>query len=86
MTFDGWNYKVMPEMLFERRNPGCTLFRSAKHGGRNVVLAVAGDGLNTAEIFDYTNNGATKWEQSNALSFYRSQNVLCQSKFYKSDQ
>ena len=67
MTFDGWNYKVMPEMLFERRNPGCTLFRSAKHGGRNVVLAVAGDGLNTAEIFDYTNNGATKWEQSKYL-------------------
>ena len=54
----------MPEMQFERRNPGCSLFRSAKHGGRNVVLAVAGDGLATSEIFDYTNNGATKWEQS----------------------
>ena len=54
-----------PNLLHKREYAGCTLFRSAKHNNRTVVLAAGGDGQRTAEILDYT--GANVWEESKPI-------------------
>ena len=46
-----------------RKESGCALFTSPLHGDRPVVLIVGGQGLNKAEILDYTVTDT--WEQSN---------------------
>ena len=52
-----------PTLLEKRRNAACTLFQSAKHDGRPVVLAAGGYDGRTAEILDYSKENAT-WERS----------------------
>ena len=52
-----------PSLLYERLSHACTLFSSAKHGGRPVVLSAGGYGQSTAEIMDYTMSNA-EWERS----------------------
>jgi hypothetical protein len=49
-------------MKYKRDNPACTLFHSALHNGRPVVLAAGGYGQATAEVYDYTNSN--QWETS----------------------
>ena len=54
-------YTNGPSMSYERRDSGCTLFNSALHNGRPVVLAAGGSPA-TAEVYDYTN--ANQWQTS----------------------
>ena len=51
-----------PSLNYVRRDAGCTLFNSALHNGRPVVLAAGGYTTDTAEVYDYTN--ANQWETS----------------------
>merc|ERR1712087_631519 len=55
-----------PSLNSERIGFGCTLFNSALHGNRPVVLAVGGNTLNTAEVLDYT-NGVNTWEEIGSI-------------------
>merc|ERR1719266_806557 len=59
------SYEDGPSLLFDRDEAGCTLFYSAKHGGRPVILISGGDYQTTSEIFDYTISNS--WEQIGSL-------------------
>ena len=61
----------MPSMRFDRYSFGCTVFNSAMHDNREVVLAVGGDGESSAEVLDHTQPNA-QWTASNYsfLLFY----------------
>ena len=56
------SYTPGPDLLYTRFHAGCTVFNSAKHSNRPVVLAAGGSVSGTAEVFDYTNTNA--WEES----------------------
>ena len=59
----------MESMLHKREYHGCTIFKSGLHDGRPVMIAAGswdGSGSNTAEIFDFTKEGAT-WQESNDI-------------------
>ena len=56
-------------MQHERGDFGCTIFMSMLHDGRPVIIVAgswSGSGSNTAEIFDFTKEGAT-WQESNDI-------------------
>ena len=54
------------EMKFERKISSCTVFKSAKHGSREVIFIGGGSGSdNTAEILDYSRTD--KWEQGTII-------------------
>ena len=54
-------YTTGPSLSYDRRHSACTIFNSALHDGRPVVLAAAGPD-NSAEVFDYTK--ANQWQTS----------------------
>ena len=54
----------LPSMRFDRYAFGCTVFNSAMHDNREVVLAVGGDGESSAEVLDHTQPNA-QWAASN---------------------
>ena len=56
------NHAAAPRLLFDREGAGCTIFKSAKHNNRHVILVVGGENTNTAEIYDYTES--IEWEES----------------------
>ena len=58
------SYTTGPSMNFNRINAACTLFHSALHDGRPVVLAAGGNGQTTAEVYDYTNTNTSQWQTS----------------------
>ena len=64
------SFESGPPLLFGRRFPACTLFRSPLHEGRQVVLVVGGksDGEVSAEVLDFTNT-SSKWMQSKWLIY-----------------
>ena len=64
------SFESGPPLLFGRRFPACTLFRSPLHEGRQVVLVVGGksDGEVSAEVLDFTNT-SSKWIQSKWLIY-----------------
>ena len=67
----------MYSMLHERGYHACTIFKSGLHDGRPVIIAVgsfAGSGSKTAEVLDFTKEGAT-WQESNDIF-----TLLCFSK------
>ena len=54
------------DMIFERKISSCTVFKSAKHGSREVIFIGGGSGSdNTAEILDYSRTD--KWEQGTII-------------------
>ena len=55
------SFSTNPNLINDRWEAGCALFKSALHGNRPVVLAVGG-GSATTEVFDY--EVANSWEQS----------------------
>ena len=57
----------LPSLNEERIGLGCAVFKSILHDNREVVLAVGGYGLATAEVYDYTQSNAT-WTMSIFLS------------------
>jgi hypothetical protein len=59
-TFD----QSLPPMLYDRSDFGCASFYSPLHDNREVVLAVGGSYLATAEILDYSQPNAN-WTKSN---------------------
>ena len=65
LVFDPNNnsFNTGPSLLYGRHYHACTLFSSAKHGGRPVVFIAGGYNQYTAEILDYTASNA-RWEQS----------------------
>ena len=52
-----------PAMKVNRTDFACTSFKSQKHAGRSVVVAIGGVGSNNYEILDYTQKDAV-WELS----------------------
>ena len=59
----------MESMLHVRKSFACNIFMSGLHDGRPVMIAAGswdGSGSNTAEIFDFTKEGAT-WQESNDI-------------------
>jgi len=54
-----------PTLLYKRYHAACTLFLSALHDNRPVVLVAGGSDQATAELFDYTNGDA--WEEIESL-------------------
>ena len=66
MVFDpnSNSFHTQPSLLYGRYYHACTLFSSAKHGDRPVVLIVGGlPNQRIAQILDYTASNA-RWEQS----------------------
>ena len=56
-------------MLHKRSNHACTIFKSGLHDWRPVIIVAGsfgGSGLNSAEILDFTKEGAT-WQESNDI-------------------
>ena len=52
-----------PNLLSERTNSACTVFRSPMHGNRPIVIVAGGySGERSVEVLDYTNKAA-KWER-----------------------
>jgi len=64
---DDNSFSSGPSVIQKRRESGCTIFRSAMHNNRNVVLVAGGMGQSTAEILDYTNLNANSWEEIGSL-------------------
>ena len=66
-----------------RVSHACTIFYSPAHDGRSVVIVAGGSGNseNTAEIWDYTNEGST-WKESKLFSTISSLIVIFK-KYYK---
>ena len=60
------SFNTGPALKYERERSACTLFNSAFHNGRPVVLAAGGMGQATAEVYDYTY--ANQWQTSMRLS------------------
>ena len=54
----------LPPLKFDREHFGCAVFSSAMHENREVVLAVGGKTLATAEVLDHTQPNA-EWTESN---------------------
>ena len=54
----------LPSLKFARSSFGCTVFNSAMHENREVVLAVGGFNQATAEVLDHTQPNA-EWTESN---------------------
>ena len=52
-------------MLHERLDHACTIFKSGLHDGRPVIIIAGGygSGSQTAEVLDFTKEGAT-WQES----------------------
>ena len=53
-----------PSLIHDRRSAACTIFSSAMHGERPVVLSTGGNGQSTAEILDFSNPNVNTWEAS----------------------
>lgn len=56
-------------MVHKREYHACTTFNSKLHDGRIVMIVAGGDdgsGDNSAEIWDFTQEG-TSWEKSNLI-------------------
>ena len=70
-------------MIYSRGYHTCTIFYSPAHDGRSVVIVAGGSGNseNTAEIWDYTNEGST-WKESKLFSTISSLIVIFK-KYYK---
>merc|ERR1719215_1404195 len=73
-----------PEMTHGRAAFGCSTFKSGHHKNRHVVVVAGsydGDGINTAELFDYETQSAT-WELVTPLprKMYRNRLVSFPSK------
>ena len=59
----------MESMLYERFDHGCTIFKSILYDERPLLIAAGswdGSGSNTAEVLDFTTEGAT-WQESNYI-------------------
>ena len=56
-------------MIYSRASHACTIFYSPAHDGHSVLIVAggSGNGENTAEIWDYTNEGST-WKKSALFS------------------
>ena len=53
-------------MVRPRNSHACTIFKSLAHDGRHVVITAgsySGSGMNTAEIWDFSQEG-TSWQES----------------------
>ena len=56
-------------MVYSRYHSACTTFSSALHDGRQVIIVAgswSGSGVKTAEILDFTKEGAS-WQKSNLI-------------------
>ena len=75
LVFDQSNngFTTGPSTL-EGRHAACTLFNSPLHGNRPIVLAAGGDGLVTAEIYDYTITN--EWQESKYSLVFLKQEFL----------
>ena len=56
-------------MTYSRYSHACTIFYSPAHDGRSVVIAAGGHRKDTAEIWDYTNEGSI-WMESKLVSLF----------------
>ena len=56
-------YTAGPDMSYDRYYHGCTLFKSAKHGNREVALVAGGYVQEKVELLDYQAEGSA-WEES----------------------
>ena len=56
-------------MLYSRDYHACTLFKSALHDERPIIIVAGsndGSGEKTAEVWDFTQEG-TSWQESNLI-------------------
>ena len=55
-------------MKHARSSHACTVFRSPAHEGRPVIIVAGGygDGEDTSEIWDFTNEGSS-WQESKQI-------------------
>ena len=67
---------LVASMMYSRVYHACAIFYSPAHDGRNVVIVAGGYGVggyieteNTAEIWDYTNEGSI-WKESKLVSLF----------------
>ena len=76
LVFDQSNniFTTGPSTLEKRYYHACTLFNSPLHGNRPIVLAAGGDGLVTAEIYDYTITN--EWQESKYSLVFLKQEFL----------
>ena len=61
----------MKPMVHKRRSHACTIFNSALHGGRPIMIVAgsnSGSGEKTSEIWDFT-KADTSWQESNVIFF-----------------
>ena len=74
---------LVASMIYSRESHACTIFYSPAHDERSVVIVAGGSGNseNTAEIWDYTNEGST-WKESKLFSTISSFIVIFK-KYYK---
>ena len=73
LKFDSSNLNSNPveveSMVHKRYYHACTTFNSGLHNSRTVMIVAGGEdgsGINSAEIWDFTQEG-TSWEKSNLI-------------------
>merc|ERR1711935_617663 len=59
------SYTNGPSVTYNKYYAACTLFHSALHNGRHVVLAAGGWNQATAEVYDYTYSN--QWQTIGSL-------------------
>ena len=79
LKFDSNNINNAPiqveSMLDARRSHACTIFNSALHDKRPIIIVAGADDFydrsksNTAEVLDFTQEGTT-WQESNLIFAY----------------